>query len=348
VTGTFDDIIGHQQVIVQLEREVASPANSYLFVGATGLGKATVAVRFARLLLCPEGGRHPEPCRSCRRVDSGNHPDLVVAEPEGKVSMGVDQARVMIQQATLRPYEGDRKVFVMEEADALTEQAANALLKTLEEPSNTTVFILVVESEESLPATVASRCRSVYFGRIPEEMIVAGLVARGVEPEQAGSVARMSGGRPGLAMTIASNPAVSDFRNEWLSVPNRVTDRPGEAFLLAQEMLAVAEPLIKEVGEDEGGGKEKVDRVTRRARQALLVSGLEMLASFYTDSAAIQLGGPVRNDDIPLADLTKVSSRRAVRNAGLCLDAAADLQANLRPQLLLANLLTRLGSEEEG
>ncbi len=340
----FDGVIGHRHVLDQLIREVASPANSYLFVGVAGTGKATVARLFAKALLCPSSGDHEEDCSSCRRVESGNHPDLVMAEPEGKTSVGVDQARTLIQQATLRPYEGDRKVFVMEEAESMTEQASNALLKTLEEPTPTTVFILALESEDLLPATVASRCRSVHFGRLSEEELREGLIARGIDGDQAVGVSRMAGGRPGLALTLASNPDVVDFRARWLAIPEQVSDRPGESFTLAARMLEAADPLIPELVEDDE--KDKADRAKRRARQALLVSGLEMLASFYTDCAAIQLGGSVRNADVPLAALTAVSPRRAIRNAELCLDATTDLQANLRPQLLLTNLLTKLGSEE--
>lgn len=344
VSGLFPGVIGHRHLLSQLEREVAVPPNSYLFVGVTGLGKAMVARRFAQLLLCPDGGAHREECRSCRKVESGNHPDLIVAEPEGRVGMGVDQARTLIQQSTMRPFEAARKVFVVEDAGAFTDQAANALLKTLEEPSPTTVFLLCVESEDALPATIASRCRSILFGRIPEEEIAAGLVALGIEGDQAIGVARMSGGRPGLAITLASNRSVAEFRRLWLSVPAEVSDRPGEAFLLAQKMLSAADLLIDDVVDGEES-KDRVDRAKRRARQALLVSGLEMLAGFYTDSAAIQLGGPVRNRDLPVTAFTVVSSKKAVRNAELCLAAVTDLEANLRPQLLLTNLLGTLAAD---
>jgi DNA polymerase-3 subunit delta' len=345
VSDVFGGIIGHARSITLLRREASAPANSYLFTGATGVGKTTVARAFAKLLLCPESAIHPEPCRSCRRVDSGNHPDLTVVRPEGRQSLGVDQARTTVQQAVMAPVEGDRKVFLFEEASNVTEQAANALLKTLEEPTASTVFILVAEAEDDLPPTVASRCRTVHFGRVGDPDIKAALESRGVESDRASALAVMTGGRPGLALALISTPDIGEFRAAWLSVPGRVTDRPGESFLLAQEMLAAADPLVdRAVGAE--GDKEETDRAKRRARNALMVSGLEILATWYSDAAAVQYGGPIRNADVPVSAFTSVAPRWAVRNAELVLDAVADLQANLRPQLLLANLFTQLGTVE--
>jgi DNA polymerase-3 subunit delta' len=338
----FAGVIGHERVVELLAREIGAPASSYLFVGATGVGKATVARRFAAALVCPTGGSHEGECGSCRRARSGSHPDVVEVEPEGRQSLGVDQARATIAQAALTPVEATRKVFAFEEAGAMTEQAANALLKTLEEPTATTVFLLVSESEDDLPATVASRCRTVHFGRVADDVIVRALVDGGVDPDHAETLTRLAGGRPGLALTLHASPAVAEFRIAWLSVPTRATDRPGESFVLAQELLAAVDPLLEGVGE--GLPKEQADKDRRRARQALLATGLEIVASWYLDAATVQLGGQVRNRDVPAATLTAVSPARAVANADRALDAVADLQANLRPQLLLADLLTDLGA----
>lgn len=329
---TFRDVIGHQRVLDLLGREGESPTNAYLFVGAGGVGKATVARRFAEILLCPAAGRHDEPCDTCRRVAAGIHPDLIVVEPEGRRSLGVDQARDMITAASRTPVEAVRKVFVVEEAGAMTLEAANALLKTLEEPSASTVFVLVAEGEDDLPPTVASRCRTIHFGRVDETDLAASLISAGLEPDRAAMLARVAGGRPGLALSLVADERIAEFRRAWLAVPLRVTDRPGEAFDLAREMIAT-------LGPDKPGAGD------HRARQALLSRGLEIVASWYVDAAAVQLGGLVRNRDVPVASLTRVSPGVAVRNAELVLDAVSDLRLNLRPQLLLANLFTGLSAE---
>lgn len=340
----FDAIIGHPGPVALLRRETHRPAGAYLFVGASGIGKATAAQAFATGLVCPDRLDHDEPCRSCRRASTGNHPDIVTVEPEGRQSLGVDQARTTIAAAVMTPVESVRKVFVFPEADAMTDQAANALLKTLEEPTATTVFVLVVESEDDLPATVASRCRTVHFGRVSEEDLAAALASRpDVDPVTAADLARVAAGRPGLALGLLDHPEVGRYRTAWLGVPGRVTERTGDAFSLAQEMLDLAEEVAPEPSEELP--KDQAERDRRRARQALLASGLEILASWYADAATLQYGGPVRNTDLDVADLTMVSAARAIRNADLALDAVLDLQANLRPQLVLANLFTTLAAD---
>lgn len=338
MTGWFEGLVGHERVVSLLARELESPANAYLFVGAAGVGKATVARHFATGLLCPTGD---PTCNICRRVRAGNHADLVPVLPEGKATLGVEQARAVVSQAAMSPVEGERKVFLFEEAGAMTDQAANALLKTLEEPTPTTVFILVAESEDELPSTVASRCRTIHFGRVPEGEMVGALEGNGLDRDQAEGLARVAGGRPGLALSLAQQPEAVEFRKMWLSIPARVTPHPGDAQRLAEEVLEALAPMVAEAvaGEED---KERRERAQRRAELALLTSGLEILASWYTDSASLQHGGPVRNTDVPLADFTDVSPAQAVANAERVLDAAVDLQLNLRRQLVLAHLFSFL------
>lgn len=339
----FEAVIGHEGPIGMLRSELDRPSGAYLFVGARGVGKETTARAFAAALLCPERGMHPEPCSSCRRVAGAGHPDMVVVEPEGRQSIGVEQARATIGQAVRTPVEATRKVFLVPDADLMTEQAANALLKTLEEPTPTTIFVLVVQSEDALPSTIASRCRTVHFGRVPDDLIAAALEAMGAEHLTAADLARVAGGRPGLAIDLLGDPDVGRYRTGWLSVPGRVTERSGDAFVLAAAMLDLADDVTPDPPED--ATKDQADRHKRRARQALLASGLEMLASWYADAASIQFGAPIRNTDLDVTDLTVVSAGTAVRNADLVLDAVVDLEANLRPQLVLANLFTSLAAD---
>lgn len=335
----FEDVIGHSNVVALLDSELARPAQAYLFVGPRSVGKETIARRFAAGLL---GGNEDD--RAKRLALEGAHPDLRLVEPEGATSVGVDQAREVVSRASMAPVEAERTVFLFPEAGLMTESAANVLLKTLEEPISQVVFLLVAESEDDFPPTVASRCRSVHFGRVESAVIVDELVSRGVDPTDAESVANVCGGRPGLALALMKRPEVAGFRDLWLSIPGRVTPHPGDGQRLAAQVLEELSPLVEDsIPEDLA--KDKAQRARRRAEMSLLVSGLEILASWYSDSAALQFGGPIRNTDVDLASLTDVSPRRAVESAGTVLDAVVDIQGNLRRELVLANLFSGLGSE---
>ena len=349
----FADLVGHGPVLELLMSELASPSQAYLFAGPSNVGKATAARRFAAALI---GGDDAE---AVRRAKEGSHPDLILVAPEGRTSITVDQARSIVSSAVRSPLEADRKVFLLEEASMLNDQAANALLKTIEEPIASTTFVLVAESEHDLPSTVASRCRTIVFGRVPEDEIAAGLVEQGIDPDRATEAARISGGRPGLAIALATEPSVSTFRDAWLGVPDEITDHPGDAYRLVGRVLASTEPLLaalkkrqeREVETQYGNGavpKAVLDRQQRelaRASDALYATGLELLATFYRDTAAAQFGAQVQNTDISVTSLTRVTTGRAIANAGRVLDTIDSLKANQRPQLALAALFVELGSD---
>ena len=349
----FADLVGHGAVLDLLVSELASPAQAYLFVGPSNLGKATAARRFAAALI---GGDDPD---VVRRAKQGSHPDLILVAPEGRTSITVDQARSIVSSAVRSPLEADRKVFLLEEASMLNDQAANALLKSIEEPIASTTFVLVAESEHDLPSTVASRCRTIVFGRVPEAEIAAGLSAQGVDPDRAMEAARISGGRPGLAIALATEPSVAAFRDAWLSVPDKITDHPGDAYKLVSSVLASTEPLLEAVKRRQEheietqhptspvprAVTERQRRELSRASDALYATGLELLATFYRDTAAAQLGGSVQNTDIPVSSLTQVTAARAIHNAQRVLDTIDSLRANQRPQLALAALFVELGSD---
>jgi DNA polymerase-3 subunit delta' len=349
----FEDVVGHRAVIDLLLDEAGRPSQTYLFVGPSGVGKATVARRFAALLLCGSDA----PCIG--RVLSGVHPDLVLVEPEGATSLTVEQARTTVARAMLAPVESSRQVILVEEAGTMSDGAANTLLKTLEEPSDSSVFVLVAESEQDLPPTVASRARTVLFSRVPEGEITGALVDRGVAADHADHAATTSGGRPGIALLLATRPEVAAFRSSWLSVPGRLDTTPGTAFRLADELVSAVDPLLEGLGErqadeleyadgDPGATKrlkDRHDRERKRAMSALHVAGLEILASWYRDAAAAQHGAPIRNRDVSGADLADVSARVAVGRAHRVLSTVESLEANQRADLAFAALFSDLASE---
>jgi len=179
------------------------------------------------------------------------------------------------------------------------------------------------------------------------------LYAIGSNPE----AARIAGGRPGLALALATEPQVADFRRIWLGIPMRLGEHPGDAFRLADEVIDATDPLLaalKERQEEERADlgdaapkalKDRQSRELKRATDALFVTGLEILASFYRDVAAAQYGAPVRNTDVPVAALSSVTPRRAVGAADRILVAVDALAANQRPKLALADLFCDLAGD---
>src|SRR5690606_36500943 len=146
---------------------------------------------------------------------------------------------------------------------------------------------------------------------VPEDELVARLAQQGVEQEQASELARVAGGRPGLALSLSRSPQAAEFRRLWLSIPTRVTPRPGHAQRLAEEVLEALAPTVAEAAGG-AGDRERRARAEGRAGLAPLTSGLELPASWYTASASLRRGGPVRNTDVRLAELAVVPPAKAV------------------------------------
>ncbi|MDA2978243.1 MAG: hypothetical protein O3B42_00485 [Actinomycetota bacterium] len=349
----FSEVIGHAAVVSLLTSELENPAHAYLFVGPSNVGKALIAREFAAHLV---GGDDPD---AVRRAVEAKHPDVIVVAPEGRSSITVDQARSVVSSAVLAPLEANTKVYLFEEASMLNDEAANALLKTIEEPIHSSSFLLVADSENDLPSTVASRCRTIVFGRVSESDLVAGLVKHGVEPDRALEAAKISGGRPGLALALATEPAVAAYRDAWMSVPAEVTDHPGDAYRLVGDVLDATEPLLDAIKRrqadelalhhpDGNAPRTFIDRQQRelsRASDALYVTGLELLASFYRDTAAAQLGAEVVNADVDVTLLTRLDVPTAVARAERVFGAIEALEANQRPNLALASLFVDLGQD---
>ncbi|MFX4262896.1 DNA polymerase III subunit delta' [Pelotomaculum propionicicum] len=210
----LQEIVGHKQSVKILFKAVAGGrvAHAYLFAGPEGVGKETTALSFARALLCssPTGGDACGVCRECRQVSGGNHPDFSLVEPSGS-SIKIEQVREIQRRAPYRPYQGGRKVFLIRQAEAMTAEAANCILKTLEEPPADTVFILVSARPQLLLPTILSRCQAIYFKGMAASEIIHGLVTlKGISGEEARLYASLAGGSMGRALSYASGSLLSD------------------------------------------------------------------------------------------------------------------------------------------
>ncbi len=180
---TFDSIIGHKRQIDILQRSLKNQriAHAYLFEGPDGVGKRLVALALARALFCQTGTGCGD-CPPCRKVDHNNHPDLHLLDAEG-TSIKIDQVRSLQQDLSLRPLEGKYKVCLIDGAEQLNPAAANALLKTLEEPQPNTVIILLTSQPEKLLPTIRSRCQRLPFHRLPKQRL-AEILANRLELEE--------------------------------------------------------------------------------------------------------------------------------------------------------------------
>lgn len=192
---TLQTIIGHQQQIDRLIAAVSQHrvAHAYLLSGPAGIGKKLVALHFARQLLC-ETAQGCGDCSACHKVDSGSHPDLSILISEGSY-LKIEQIRTLQQFLLLRPLEGRYKICLIDDAEKLTVEAANALLKTLEEPQPGTILLLISSRPEQLLPTIRSRCQQLRFSKIPRPELTEHLTTTlDLSVEQAAAMAAVADG----------------------------------------------------------------------------------------------------------------------------------------------------------
>lgn len=198
-------IVGHTKATTLLEQSMRNNqlSHAYLFVGPARVGKFTLAMNLAQAVNCESDNPPCQECTSCRRIAAMKHSDFHVIEltSQEKKAIAIDQIRQMQTAAHLPPYEGKHKVFVFDRAEMLSHEAANSLLKTLEEPPPNTLIILLTPKESALLPTIASRCQRVELRPLPLDL-VRDTLTRGYHtaPEKADLVARLSGGCIGWAL----------------------------------------------------------------------------------------------------------------------------------------------------
>lgn len=339
----FSSVAGQAGAVAQLEAAIAAPVHAYLFVGPPGTGKRAAAQAFAAALLCPAGGG--DGCETCRRVLAGGHPDVRVVERTG-AAITVDEAREISRLANRTPVEGTRKVLVLADFH-LVEQAAPALLKTIEEPAASTVFVVLADQLPRELQTIASRCVRITFGPVPVEAIIDVLVTDGVDADLAAEVAAAAGGNLDRARLLASDPAFAGRLATWKAIPTDL-DGTGAAVAAAVDAIvagletAVAPVRARQEAElaamaerqqqygDPGANKRDVEarhrREQRRVRTDELRAGMAVLAGYYRDRLVAGGAGAAG-----VADRVKAIA-----------EAAQVLERNPNESLLLQALLLRL------
>ena len=339
---------GQDRVTAGLLASAAAPVHAYLFTGPPGTGKRNAALGFAASLLCPNGGDGD--CRVCRQALAGTHVDLLMVERAG-ASITKPQASEIISLASRSPVEGRRKVIVLVDFH-LVQDAGPMLLKTIEEPPPSAVFVILADHVPPELVTIASRCVRFEFVPLTEDRIRAVLEGEGIEPGAAAEAARASGGRLDRARLLASDPEVAARRAAWEQVPVRLDGTGATVSLLASELLE----LVSRVGADGLAVREAAETAALDERASLTGEKLTAAARKDVDDRFKRERRRVRTDELRwgLATLAAAYRDRALaaskpRAVAAALDAAAAVHAaeealirNPNEALLLQALLVRV------
>ncbi|MCO7220876.1 DNA polymerase III subunit delta' [Klenkia sp. PcliD-1-E] len=321
--GVWRDVVGQPEAVAELQHAVASPASmthAWLFTGPPGSGRSVAARAFAAALQCPDGGDGT--CHACRTVLAGTHADVRLVVPEG-LSIGVKEMRTVIGLAGRAPSQGRFQVVVVEDADRMTEQAANALLKMLEEPPPRTVFLLCAPSlhPDDVSVTIRSRCRVVSLRTPPAAAIGEVLVRRdGVEPTLAEWSAAASGGHIGRARRLARDEDARAARKAVLDVPLALSSLGA--------CLRAADDLVGTAAAESAAASGALDAAETEAVKASLGVGARGPGVAAASRGAGQL-----------KELEKQQKSRATRIGRDTLDRAlVDLAALYRDALVIATV----------
>lgn len=302
----FLDVIGHRRIVELLTRSVArdSLPPSLIFAGPAGVGKRAAATALAQTVNCLNlrtpavGAEHQAPsakhtrrqtlevdacgrCGACARIARGVHPDVLVHEPGDTGSIKIEQVREVVDRAAYRPFEGKRRVVIIDQADALVPAAQNALLKTLEEPPSLSVFILVTARPDVLLATVRSRCPRLNFRPLSPDEIATALMARGQTETAARAVAAAADGSLGRALEASADDFVQarDVAQQVLAYAASTPD--------PRRRIEGTKDLLANMGS--GGPSDRAQLAVHLRAMGSLLRDIELLA---TRADASRLANP--------------------------------------------------------
>jgi len=367
--SVWDDVIGQPDAVEALTRAVTDAGamtHGWLFTGPPGSGRSVAARAFAAALECPRGGCGT--CRECHTALDGTHADVSIVATEG-LSIKVEDTRALVQEAALRPSVGKWRVIIVEDADRLTERAADALLKALEDPTPRTVWMLCAPSLEDVIITIRSRSRHVRLRTPPVEAVAELLTRRdGIDPSMAMYAARAAQSHVGLARRLARDEGARIRRRDVISLPGMIRTI-GDAVGAAADLATIADEestaasaerdaaertrLMETLGADPSArtqpphiraqlttlGREQKTRATRFGRDMVDRSLIDLL-SIHRDALVLRFGahvGLVNQDGIDLVRslASSHSAEQLLRAMDAIGEARERINANVPPLLAL-------------
>jgi DNA polymerase-3 subunit delta' len=371
--SVYDQLIGQAHIVETLTAAVTAAASgeetqemthAWIFTGPPGSGRSSAAIAFAQALVCKNNGCGK--CNECITAKSGAHPDIEILKSKG-LSIKIDEVRELLTRTAWAPSMGGWRVVVMEDADRLTESAANALLKAIEEPGLRTVWLLCAPTLHDILPTIRSRCRHIQLHTPSNEAVAKYLIERDqIAPKMADFAARVSQGHIGRARHLATNESVRNRRSAILSIPTQLNS-VSSAYAAAAKLVEIAnteadaisealdekeyEELSTALGKGSGKAlkeleKEQKSRATRITRDTLDGALLD-LATFYRDVILVQAGhdGSLINAELSeqinkMAEITQ--SQRTLAKMDAIMKARENLQRNGAPLLVMEALMCEL------
>ena len=238
---TFEEIRGNAPLVARLRHSAAGGKSShaYLFLGGAGAGKRLIANTFAKALQCEGAGCPCDSCKSCHAFNHGNHPDVIYFQPlkNGKTYTIEDVREQLLETVDVKPFQYQKKIYILERADTLNIQSQNALLKTLEEPPAHAIFLLLAERAEAFLPTILSRVVVMKLRPLSEEAVAAHLMQMGYPAEESHSLAAYAQGRIGQALELAEDVSFREMRQDILEKLEALsTMSEADAYLLAKDL----------------------------------------------------------------------------------------------------------------